>query len=140
MKDFDVTDWVNALRSGEYVQGEEVLRSADNKYCCLGVLCDLFAKENQGEWVLDGMGTFYSFEVIDPDAYNSKDWNHEILPLAVAKWAGITSTGELTEVVWDRPESRGVSADWLTALNDHGYTFEQIADVIESGKLKKIAT
>lgn len=36
--------WVAALRSGKYKQGRHLLRSRDEKYCCLGVLCDLHAK------------------------------------------------------------------------------------------------
>lgn len=31
-------DWIDALRSGKYVQGHSKLYS-DGKYCCLGVLC-----------------------------------------------------------------------------------------------------
>lgn len=34
--------WVEALRSGKYKQGKNVLRSADDCFCCLGVACDLF--------------------------------------------------------------------------------------------------
>lgn len=30
--------WVEALRSGEYVQGKQCLQS-EGRYCCLGVLC-----------------------------------------------------------------------------------------------------
>ena len=37
--------WVAALRSGEYEQGYEYLKTVepngDTKYCCLGVLCQL---------------------------------------------------------------------------------------------------
>lgn len=36
--------WVAALRSGDYKQGTGALRNADNKFCCLGVLCDLHSK------------------------------------------------------------------------------------------------
>lgn len=32
--------WVEALRSGEYEQGELYLRK-DGRHCCLGVLCEL---------------------------------------------------------------------------------------------------
>lgn len=39
--------WIEALRSGKYEQGKHVLRSGDNKYCCLGVLCDIVAP---GAW------------------------------------------------------------------------------------------
>lgn len=33
--------WADALDSGDYEQGIGMLRSDDNKFCCLGVLCDL---------------------------------------------------------------------------------------------------
>jgi hypothetical protein len=33
--------WTDALRSGKYKQGRARLRSADNDFCCLGVLCDI---------------------------------------------------------------------------------------------------
>jgi hypothetical protein len=32
--------WVEALRSGEYKQGKGLL-AEDNKFCCLGVLCEV---------------------------------------------------------------------------------------------------
>lgn len=34
-------DWVTALRSGEYKQGQCSLRNTDNAYCCLGVAADV---------------------------------------------------------------------------------------------------
>ena len=38
--------WVAALRSGEYTQGHgKLYNPPENTYCCLGVLCDLYAKE-----------------------------------------------------------------------------------------------
>ncbi len=33
--------WVDALRSGRYKQGVDCLRTHDDRYCCLGVLCDV---------------------------------------------------------------------------------------------------
>lgn len=30
--------WDTALRSGEYIQGKEFLKTTDGKYCCFGVL------------------------------------------------------------------------------------------------------
>ena len=33
--------WLKALRSGKYEQGQGLLRTVDNKFCCLGVLCDV---------------------------------------------------------------------------------------------------
>jgi hypothetical protein len=42
--------WLEALRSGEYRQGISALRSHDDRYCCLGVLCDLHSKETGDKW------------------------------------------------------------------------------------------
>jgi hypothetical protein len=33
--------WLKALRSRKYKQGHMVLKSRDNHYCCLGVLCEV---------------------------------------------------------------------------------------------------
>lgn len=38
--------WVDALRSGKYEQGRGELRSTDDTYCCLGVLCDVIDPAN----------------------------------------------------------------------------------------------
>lgn len=35
--------WVNALRSGHYKQGFGQLKNSKDEYCCLGVLCDIYA-------------------------------------------------------------------------------------------------
>lgn len=37
-----VRDWIKALRSGNYQQGESALHLKGDGYCCLGVACDLF--------------------------------------------------------------------------------------------------
>ena len=42
--------WIEALRSGEYKQAQHQLRDGD-RFCCLGVLCDIHSKETGGEWV-----------------------------------------------------------------------------------------
>lgn len=42
--------WIKALRSGDYKQTRGTLK--DNKgFCCLGVLCDLAAKDGGSKWV-----------------------------------------------------------------------------------------
>ncbi len=33
--------WCTALRSGEYKKGKSSLKSKENKWCCLGVACDI---------------------------------------------------------------------------------------------------
>jgi len=46
MKNNDIKDWVNALRSGEYKQGKDRL-CIGNRYCCLGVMIDVLI---DGDW------------------------------------------------------------------------------------------
>lgn len=33
--------WVAALKSGTYVQGRQMLKTPDGRFCCMGVLCDV---------------------------------------------------------------------------------------------------
>ena len=40
--------WIEALRSGQYQQGQCELRSADDSRCCLGVLCDVV---DSSKWI-----------------------------------------------------------------------------------------
>ncbi len=34
-------NWLFALRSGDYEQGQFALKTNDDKFCCIGVLCDV---------------------------------------------------------------------------------------------------
>lgn len=60
---------VDALRSGEYEQGVKALRPEDDKYCCVGVGCDVAQKNGigidwlpylGGGWSFDGMTAAFS--------------------------------------------------------------------------------
>lgn len=43
--------WIKALRSGEYIQYRGALRGLrGDSFCCLGVLCDLAAKDGGPQW------------------------------------------------------------------------------------------
>lgn len=101
--------WVAALRSGDYEQGTRFLRSHDG-FCCLGVLCDLHAKETNRAWrPMDGV------------AYYFKEYLR--LPQEVADWAGLPAAN---------PQLPGGFT--LAYLNDVSLnTFEQIANEIEVG-------
>lgn len=50
--------WIAALESGEYKQGQNVLRSDDGFYCCLGVLCELAVKEGVIKPWDEGSGSY----------------------------------------------------------------------------------
>lgn len=101
--------WLEALRSGEYEQGQDALRSVDDKFCCLGVLTDICIKGTSdappweaGKWYFASQG------------------QNSYLPEWVAELTGVEFRGEIP----DMPES-------LSKLNDRGVTFEEIANIIE---------
>ena len=113
--------WVEALRSGNYEQGRYNLRRSD-RYCCLGVLCDVVKDEVNHDWlpVQDSMGTCYSF-----------DYDTEILPASVANYAGLELSPEL-EMLSERDGEECIENFQISNLNDSGdYSFEQLADLIE---------
>lgn len=64
--------WSEALVSGKYKQGDMELRTIDDKYCCLGVLCDILPDV---EWQKDGktyLAHFPSGE-LEGGGFNSPD-------------------------------------------------------------------
>lgn len=134
-------DWIKALRSGEYSQGNGYLNHLGD-HCCLGVLCDLYVKAGLGIWETyedDKPNEIYSFE----DGSISESG---VLLDSIKEWAELDSvTGEIS---LDPSEieilglSGYVGGDEfgelvsnqivdLTELNDGGITFNQIADLIE---------
>ncbi len=96
-------EWVAALRSGRYKQGQKALRVHDS-FCCMGVLCDIVKDhpEVSGKWLSDG------FKV--PDSVNNGSWPDR-------------KVKELTGLVW--------GIDHLATMNDNGKSFAEIADYIE---------
>ena len=122
------TLWLAALRSGEYQQGMNYLRSdfsGKPRFCCLGVLCDIAEKAGVVEWKeahLNDQGQ----EVLR--GYFKEDQTHGgngELPDAVMKWAGL-----------DRHNPNVVYAgakQSLAGLNDaEGLSFDTIATTIEN--------
>lgn len=114
--------WTEALRSGKYEQCTSVLRSTDNKFCCLGVLCELAVKES----------------IIEPPVLQEKDYyiyegtSYGVLPIKVQEWAGMKNTNGWYDV---KKDSKGNTIE-ITALYKHNdvdkMTFDQIADIIEA--------
>lgn len=101
--------WIEALRSGNYQQGKGHLRTGD-AYCCLGVLCDLHARETGQRWVMvirarDGMPSYLGAR------------NH--LPAAVMAWADLKS-GDPT-----------IRSKCLSDHNDLPINFDEIATMID---------
>ncbi len=123
--------WINALLSGKYKQGKEILHRGQ-KFCCLGVLCDLYRKSTANTaketW---GGGT---------EPYSSKSFfnKYDLLPFQVINWAGLDNTPDgdvqLKKTIYLRrrindDEKRVVRT--LSGANDNGMTFKTIAKLIE---------
>jgi len=96
--------WIEALRSGQYKQGHNRLRT-NNRYCCLGVLCDI-------------VGPLLWNQTINGRAYGiDRDSSEGILPRFLGLGVGLTS--EETQLV-------------LADLNDaESKDFNKIADWIQ---------
>lgn len=126
-KDFK-DQWVSALRSGKYQQGKGYLRLTDNRFCCLGVACDLLGvKWNKIEITPNEETTVTTYE----DFYETDSAGSEELPrradLPDEIWKALTSKMPMEgDYVGNNSWM-----DFLAKKNDAGWTFEQLADVIE---------
>lgn len=110
------TKWVTKLRSGEYEQGRGYLCDGD-KYCCLGVLCEMAVEEGIAAKVqtLSGMGYVEG---------TSAPWQ-AVLGECVQNWAGLHGpTGKAVQMEDGQLQT-------VANLNDEGLTFAEIADIIE---------
>ena len=117
--------WIGALRSGKYEQGSEKLRSVSG-YCCLGVLCDLYAQEHNVEWEFRGNEETN----LQPQDYWYFGDQSEFLPESVMEWAELNLYNPLLRVE-DNDEMFEVNEE-VSTLNDEGYSFSTIADLIEA--------
>lgn len=57
--------WIEALRSGKYIQGREFLYR-HNTYCCLGVLCSIMMIDRDDNlYFVDDKGTHFNDRLLD---------------------------------------------------------------------------
>lgn len=110
--------WMDELRSDNWPQGVGALRQVsydgeDGKphytYCCLGVLCELHRRAVGGAWD----GNLYLQE-------------RTVLPAQVVEWAGL---GEYNPTIDSYVNEEGIPGS-LAGINDSGYAFPQIAELI----------
>jgi hypothetical protein len=96
-------EWVKALRSGKYKQAKNVLYEADrNAFCCLGVACDISG--------------------LPPEKWHGNEYT--VLPQEVQEKLNLSSN-----------YGRFIGASYMSLVNCNdslGYSFERIADIIES--------
>lgn len=96
-------DWVKALRSGDFKQGQRALRRGET-FCCLGVLCDVMGAEWGGGDDVD----------LNP-RINGELQAYYLAPVAL----------ETTGMTFAQQER-------LYDMNDEGKPFSEIADYIEA--------
>lgn len=101
--------WVEALRSGEFKQVKGRLKTVDG-YCCLGVVCELAIKAG----VPVGVGAIGLLPTFEGETAR--------LPKGVRDWIGLR----------DAYGSYDGDSTSLSHENDHGKSFAEIADIIES--------
>lgn len=120
--------FVDALRSGNYVQGQNALERMDASgkmtNCCLGVACRVA--------IANGL----ALEVIRKEGVGATHFDEEtaFLPKRVKDWLGVETGNPVLKAFDPDTMVEGVDLDILTAtfLNDtHNYTFSQIADAFE---------
>jgi len=106
--------WLEALESGEYQKGKDSLKT-ENKFCCLGVLCDIYIKETgKGKWkklIAHAYSHFMEEEIEEAT----------VLPESVMVWAEL------------KDNNPSINNDYhsITALNDASETFEDVIEAIK---------
>lgn len=116
--------WVDALRSGKYLQGHGRLAASPKhldkiEYCCLGVLCEV---------LIDNHIVNLEKKEHDEGDFTSIffDENNMVLPEKVKNIVGVS---DFDIVAIDDYEKTFTTN--LAEHNDNGATFEEIADIIE---------
>ena len=110
-------EWVAELRSGKFPQGARYLL-ADERYCCLGVLCEIALRHDVP---LEVRKVRQSGALADVEVVTSFDGLESALPSVVSQWADVSEFGN----------APAYTNDSLAWRNDNGESFEQIADYIE---------
>jgi hypothetical protein len=114
--------WINALESGNFVQGQKflkVIQDGKPQHCCLGVACEIFKEElNLEEELNPGIG---GREIV------SFDHGSSVLPDKVQYYLGLwSSNGNQYD------EGRISLPDCLSNMNDRGFTFKEIVESIKA--------
>lgn len=127
--------WVAALRSGEYEQGQGRLHSAPGggapaEYCCLGVLSDLAVRagvvERQPSVAEEGQ------PVHEVQCYvYGRTLTASYLAPEVMEWAGLQTNDPFVVVEEEDEYGLTETSYELSELNDGGRGFEVIAAAIE---------
>lgn len=130
-----IREWIEALRSGKYLQGQQALcrtygeKPSDRKYCCLGVACDLI---DPNLWISTRL---IRWDGDQPGAVSDTERNYleyPDLPLDNGSLRDFTYSGHLPPRL--RAQCYGIDntvEHYLIGMNDAGKSFAEIADYLE---------
>jgi hypothetical protein len=130
--------WVEALRGGEYLQGQAQLVTFEGKYCCLGVAVEVALKNGY-----EPQTTCNSYGATLTEGY---DVNNSVLWPGVQDWYGLRAD-PVIGVAGDFFDAEGLEdvhreADWQViaseANDDLDLTFEQIAAAVQKRYLEEV--
>lgn len=128
-----VVDWIIALRSGQYTQGRNALRRReDDRFCCLGVLCDV---SHIGTWKVTNDAE-YPTKARRYDYYvpNSDDRDRSgVLPSTLRSFVGLSAYGtpQITWHNWPFRDAFGETVSLVDVNDNFRYSFDEIADGLE---------
>lgn len=120
--------WIEALESGEYNQTKGFLKTSEG-HCCLGVLCDLYAKKTgKGVWSESDGRKEGAYEMVTECGERSLCG----LPSPVAEWAGLSEWEGLVAIptALELPKPLDTALRTLAHANDKGFSFNEIADML----------
>jgi hypothetical protein len=127
--------WLAWLRANGDKQGMGLLRSWDDKYCCLGGLCELAvqagvvqARRRPDEKFVHDSGAMEYFNPNFGEDEGGWDSDHTVLPNAVIAWAGLEDYDPDVNIAGGDGDEERRS---LSSINDEGTDFGIIADLIE---------
>lgn len=122
--------WVAALRSGDYKQGRGRLQNEDG-FCCLGVLCDVAAKEEPLTYKWEKHGGNNPIMLTPTGSYGITE-----IPKHLSHELGLVNSGgnAITDPTVDYITKDGILRNtYLSALNDeYRLSFNELADLIEA--------
>lgn len=108
--------WIAALRSGEFKQGVKRLQTGKS-FCCLGVACKVLIPEELQLMTSPSSGRLAGTTPRDQES--SPQWLKGINQDVIARTGTLSNFGEL------------ISMSLMAANDVRGFTFEEIANVLE---------
>jgi len=103
------TEWLKALRSGKYKQGNGCLRDGQDNFCCLGVLADIHPDLEWGEHPIVNISKDIAYIEAIHKGRNSRMGDY---------------------ISYDILEA-GIQGELASLNDDANYSFEELADFIE---------